>query len=298
MCAVATLLAALAAPLHAQEVDDLTTLDRLIDRADPRAVPVVQRWLTELASRPLEQDDLLRVYVAIDGIRVFHLEEAGPLLVAIYNRPETADDASLAGKVVHAAANFRTPEARGFQAQLMRDEKLSPSQRVLLAAVLADAGDAEAERFVLEWFEPIARGLDDGGATDFAVYEALPWISTPTFRAALEAMVPRLGPQGAEHATRLIAMRDAAAMPIDEQHALIAEASRDHGDAARAYVALLSIARRGGVGDIARLERTPLGKDGVLAKDTFVESARKRALRDLRGRHWGELADAPDAAYE
>lgn len=289
---------AAAQPVHRPE-----ELGPWIDAGDPRAVPIILERLRETERRSAD-DATDRYYMTgmIQHAAMYRLEEAGPLMVKLYEQAK--DDATELDVVAHCAARYRSESARGLQRSLVVDPRLKNADlRVELLAALAEAGDDKAADALADWtISELARSAIDHTVT-YSLIDVIPTVRSKRFVDRINAVplppepAPDEQPKKASELKRardnLLKLRERlarASSPAESLIDFVGTGTKD--DVHSVDLAFTVLMRIGEPKHLAALEAVRLGKDRCLENDDRIIARRDDTIAAIKRHHWREIAEA------
>ena len=291
---------------HAQPIPRPEELRPWIDAGDPRAVPIILARLRAAAALSMH-DGTDRFYMIgmIQHATMYQLDEAGPLMVALFERAEP--NSSELEVVAYSAAQYRSEAAIGLQKAMLADARLENSElRVDLLAALAESSDApvaeKAADALAEWTLGEFEQMAPDKAVSYAFLETVPTVRSKRFVDRINAIPMPPQPatdEAAADATRqkfkrrfLSRLQAKLALANGSPEEIIeAMAKVPASDEAMVDVALSTLARIAEPRHVAAIEAAQIGEGNVLAKSAHLATRRKSTVAAIKRRHWPHYAE-------
>ncbi len=278
-----------------ESVEPTDAVYQKINIGDATVVQTILDWLQEAMVNPDKAELHNKRFAALHGATAFRLEEAGPMLVAIYQNPRALR--TVRDSVADAAAAIRSPASKRFLQLLLNDADLRARSRTHVLTALTHLDDDAARQELFALYKRYLRAFGHPDEATGLIKIDVETLADAKLLHQLEAL--HEAETDFDTKEKIEATIDAMqinALPVDELWKIAEDA--DWANRVRRHRAIDALGESGTRDDIPRLEslkppeHAPPGLEATAARRAFI-GARNGAIVTIRRLHWREQTEPP-----
>jgi len=265
-----------------------TQARQMVASGDGRIVPTLMKWLDRGFNAGTAPSGDERLWIAIDGIGAFGVDEAGPTLVSLYRRPATKT--STKSSIAIAAARMPSKRSAKFLKELVNDPQLSDRARYSAAAGLVQLGDETARVVLIKGYKQYLVDISTKHSWNQDVRDILEKLYDVPIMAQIEQLTPDQTDQRAKNnITTLLERMEINSLSVDELFKLAENTNWQQGSYKR-YPAIEELGEKGTPEVIDRIKAiapwASVDSGAVQIQQKFLEDYKTKAIARIRQRSY------------